>query len=116
MFAHNSLGPRRDQGAAFASPPAGQVHCSDRPDRSWRKRHAAALPGSMQLARGRGAQRREEFPPNGGEGLRGVSLNFASQGPSTSLGRTYRARTVVTMDGPPIDDGAVLVTGDRIAA
>ena len=29
---------------------------------------------------------------------------------------TYRARTVVTMDGPPIDDGAVAVAGDRIAA
>ncbi len=30
--------------------------------------------------------------------------------------KTYRARTVVTMDGPPIDDGAVAITGDRIAA
>ena len=29
---------------------------------------------------------------------------------------TYRARTVVTMDGPPIDDGAVVVAGERIAA
>jgi len=29
---------------------------------------------------------------------------------------TYRARTVVTMDGPPIDNGAVAVAGDRIAA
>lgn len=28
----------------------------------------------------------------------------------------YRAKTVVTMDGPPIDDGAVAVVGDRIAA
>ncbi len=28
----------------------------------------------------------------------------------------YRARTVVTMDGPPIDDGAVAVVGERIAA
>ncbi len=28
----------------------------------------------------------------------------------------FRARTIVTMDGPPIDDGAVIVTGDRIAA
>ena len=25
-----------------------------------------------------------------------------------------RAKTVVTMDGPPIDDGAVRVDGDRI--
>ena len=29
---------------------------------------------------------------------------------------TYRAQTVVTMDGPPIDDGAVAVEGDRIEA
>ena len=29
---------------------------------------------------------------------------------------TYRAKTVVTMDGPPIDDGAVAVAGDRITA
>ena len=28
----------------------------------------------------------------------------------------YRARTVVTMHGPPIDDGAVAVVGERIAA
>ncbi|MEO7166645.1 MAG: amidohydrolase family protein [Spartobacteria bacterium] len=28
----------------------------------------------------------------------------------------FRARTIVTMDGPPIDDGAVIVTDDRIAA
>ena len=28
----------------------------------------------------------------------------------------YRAKTVVTMDGPPIDDGAVAVAGERIAA
>ena len=28
----------------------------------------------------------------------------------------YRAKTVVTMDGPPIDDGAVAVEGERIAA
>jgi cytosine/adenosine deaminase-related metal-dependent hydrolase len=27
----------------------------------------------------------------------------------------YRAKTVVTMDGPPIDDGAVAVVGDRVA-
>ena len=30
--------------------------------------------------------------------------------------KTYRARTVVTMDGPPIDNGAVAVAGDRITA
>ena len=116
MFAHNSLGPRRDQGAAFAAAPARQVHRSPRPDRSRRKRHAAALPGSMHPARGRGAQRRERVSPSGAEGFRGVSLNFSPRGPSTSLGMTYRARTVVTMDGPPIDDGAVAVAGDRIAA
>ncbi len=28
----------------------------------------------------------------------------------------YRAKTVVTMDGPPIDNGAVAVAGERIAA
>ena len=28
----------------------------------------------------------------------------------------YRARTLVTMDGPPIDDGAVAVDGEQIAA
>ncbi|HEY1582560.1 MAG TPA: hypothetical protein VGF73_05635, partial [Chthoniobacterales bacterium] len=27
-----------------------------------------------------------------------------------------RAKTVVTLDGPPLDDGAVAITGDRIAA
>ena len=27
---------------------------------------------------------------------------------------TYRAKKVVTMDGPPIDDGAVVIAGDRI--
>ena len=30
--------------------------------------------------------------------------------------KTYRAKTVVTMDGPPIDDGAVVIAGDRIEA
>ncbi len=28
----------------------------------------------------------------------------------------YRAKTLVTMDGPPIDDGAIAVEGERIAA
>ncbi|MEO8440727.1 MAG: amidohydrolase family protein [Spartobacteria bacterium] len=28
----------------------------------------------------------------------------------------YRAKTIVTMDGPPIDDGAIVVEDDRIAA
>jgi aminodeoxyfutalosine deaminase len=45
-----------------------------------------------------------------------VSLNFAPRGPSAPPGMTYRGRTIVTMDGPPIDDGAVAVAGDRIAA
>ena len=28
----------------------------------------------------------------------------------------YRAKTLVTMDGPPVDDGAVAVAGERIMA
>src|SRR6266849_3866744 len=28
----------------------------------------------------------------------------------------YRAKTLVTMDGPPLDDGAVAVEGERIVA
>jgi cytosine/adenosine deaminase-related metal-dependent hydrolase len=45
-----------------------------------------------------------------------MSLAFEPRDLSTSLGMTYRAKTVVTMDGPPIDDGAVVVAGDQIAA
>ncbi len=45
-----------------------------------------------------------------------MSLNFAPRQAPTSRGMTYRARTIVTMDGPPIDDGAIAVEGNRIAA
>jgi cytosine/adenosine deaminase-related metal-dependent hydrolase len=34
---------------------------------------------------------------------------------SRKRGMIVRARTVVTMDGPPIEDGAVAISGDRIA-
>lgn len=32
------------------------------------------------------------------------------------MNRTIRARTVLTMDGPPLDDGAVVIEGGRIVA
>ncbi len=32
------------------------------------------------------------------------------------MNRTLRARTILTMDGPPLDDGAVVIEGGRIAA
>src|SRR5437588_367229 len=57
-----------------------------------RKRDSTALPGSVQFARG-------QMPQTG-----------QSRKPQMII----RARVVITMDGPPIENGAVAVSGDRI--
>src|SRR4051794_40677240 len=56
---------------------------------------ASALPRSLQPARGQGSR--------SGEEKRGACM-------------IIRARQVVTMDGPPIENGAVAIEGNRIVA
>src|SRR5437588_4514482 len=57
-----------------------------------RKRDSTALPGSVQFARGRMPQTGQSRKPQ----------------------MIIRARVVITMDGPPIENGAVAISGDRI--